>query len=389
MPIRVRPESDEGKVKIKVVGVGGAGGNAVGGMVGRLSDVDLVAINTDIQALRQNRAPIKLQIGRRLTGGRGTGCNPATGEYAAREDINPISDVLQDADVVFITLGLGGGTGTGAGPVVAQRAREMGAIVIGFMTLPFDRMGPVQQQIAAQGLDKLHRFLHTSITVPNQRIYEVVPRGTTLQEAYRRIDSILHQGVAAVSDLLIRPGLENLDFADLCTIMENGGDGLIGVGEAAGEGRAVAAAEMCVNNPLMRREGLNAARNVLISIAGAAPDLWEPDEIFQTVSNLLTTTSRTFCGTVIDESLGDTLRVTVIATGLENRGDRETRVSAASDAEPGRRGSSRRPPRPETAEVTPNMFPDKPDDEFMRPAFEEEEEEERGKKEAPDGGDQP
>lgn len=366
MPISVKPEYEDLAIRIKVVGVGGAGGNAVGGMVERLSGVDLVAINTDSQALRACPVQKKLQIGKQLTRGMGTGSNPDTGKYAAQENKQQIREMIEGADVVFLTLGLGGGTGTGAGPVIARIARDMGAIVIGFMTLPFVRLGSWRTEIALRGLEEIRPLLHTMIVIPNQKILEVIHEDIPLADAYRRIDEILYQGVAAVSDLATRTGEENLDFADLRTIMEEGGEGLIGVGEVAGENRAARAAEMCLDNPFLRREELVTARNVLISIAAAerGPGTNETEAVFGTIQKLLMPATRIFSGMVIDGSLGDNLKVTVIATGLE-----KTRVAGEPEKPTGpRRGPPQKGYREKPARE-PALFDD--GGEFTRPAIDE------------------
>ena len=315
--LKIKPEENSTGVRIKVVGVGGAGGNAVSRMVERLSGVDLVAINTDSQALSSATVPIKLQIGRRLTEGLGTGANPEMGKFAANEDRAQVSELLKGAKVVFLTLGLGGGTGTGAGPVVAKIAKDNGAIVLGFVTLPFAFEGNLRMEIANQGLVELRKHLDTLITVSNEKIFEVASPDTSLISAFAMVDEILYQGVASISDLITQPGIMNLDFADLRKIVEDGGDGLMGTGSAEGPNRSEEAARMAISNPFLKREELVTARSVLISIAGGEDlGVFDVRKVADTIYETLTPQAERFCGTVVDQRLGNTLKVTVIATGL-------------------------------------------------------------------------
>ena len=316
--LKIRPEEDSSGVRIKVVGVGGAGGNAVSRMVERLSGVDLVAINTDSQELSADAAPVKLQIGRRLTEGLGTGANPELGKFAANEDRAQISELLKGANVIFLTLGLGSGTGTGAGPVVAKIARDNGAVVIGFVTLPFAFDGPQKMEIAQQGLLELRKHVDTLIAVSNEKIFEVVTPGTTIEIAFGMVDEILYQGVAAISDLITQPGLMNLDFADLRTIVTDGGDGLMGTGSAEGPNRAEEAARLSMSNPFLKSDQLVRARNVLISIAGGQDlGIYDVRKAATIIYDVLNPEAKRFCGTVIDSNLSGLIKVTVIATGLK------------------------------------------------------------------------
>lgn len=318
--INARPEDDDQPIRIKVIGVGGAGGNAVSRMVERLSAVDLIAINTDAQALNSNRAPIRLQIGQSLTQGRGTGADPDRGMYAAEEDKARIGELLKGSDVVFLTLGLGGGTGTGAGPFIARQARDSGAVVIGFVTLPFAHEGDFRNGIARAGLPLVRESVDTLIVVPNEKIFEVTEDDIPLPQAYDMIDEILYQGVSGISDLVTSVGVENLDAADLFSIMRNGGEGLIGVGRAKGDGRAENAARMTIENPFLRRDRLTGARNVLISISASSPGVREIQRIVSVINEALEPSSKTFTGTVIDDRLEGEMKVTLIATGLDDRG---------------------------------------------------------------------
>ncbi len=323
--LRVKLENDN-YVKIKVVGVGGAGGNIVGRMVNVLKGVDLISINTDTQALSNCAAPIKLQIGSRLTGGLGTGADPEKGKFAANEDKAQISTLLKNTNILFLTTGLGGGTGTGASPVIAKIARDSGAIVIGVVTTPFNFEGQKRADIAKNGLDELRSLVDTLITIPNEKLFKVEEK-TSLLEGFKKIDEILYQAVSSVSDLITQPGLMNLDFADIRTIMENGGDSLIGIGIAKGEGRAKTAAQKAINNPLLSQGKISGARNLLISISGNTDlGLSEVNEATKIIYEEIFPLSNTIFGAVIDDRLGEELRVTIIATGLSEKRE-EKRVS--------------------------------------------------------------
>ena len=338
--LKIKPEENSAGINIKVVGVGGAGGNAVSRMVDRLSGVDLVALNTDSQALLAAAVPIKLQIGRRLTEGLGTGANPEMGKFAANEDRAQISELLKGAKVVFLTCGLGGGTGTGAGPVVAKIAKDNGAIVIGFVTMPFSFEGKHRMEIAREGLAELRKHLDTLITVSNEKIFEIASQDTSMMAAFAMVDAILYQGVASISDLITQPGIMNLDFADLRKIVEDGGDGLMGTGSAdEGPDRPEEAARMAISNPFLKREELVTARSVLISIAGGENlGIFDVRKVADTIYESLTPHAERFCGTVVDPRLGNTIKVTVIATGLE-------KVDTAAEKKEKEKEQVSRPPR--------------------------------------------
>ncbi|MBI2461898.1 MAG: cell division protein FtsZ, partial [Candidatus Rokubacteria bacterium] len=259
--------------KIKVVGLGGGGSNAVNRMISaRFDGVTFIVANTDLQALRSCPAPIKLQIGATLTGGLGAGSDPEIGRRAATEDRDEIGRVLAGADMVFITAGMGGGTGTGAAPVVAAIAKELGALTVAVVTKPFAFEGTRRTQVAEGGLGELRAVVDTLITIPNQRLLSVVERTTPLQEAFRIADSVLHQAVQGISDLILVPGLVNLDFADVRTIMSGMGLALMGTGVGRGEHRAIDAAQMAIASPLLEETSIEGARGLLINITGG-PDL--------------------------------------------------------------------------------------------------------------------
>ncbi|HNQ35185.1 MAG TPA: cell division protein FtsZ [bacterium] len=345
--MRIRPEEQNmGAVKIKVVGVGGAGGNVVSRMVERLSGVDLAAINTDSQALAVNAAPIKLQIGRRLTEGLGTGANPEMGKFAANEDRAQIGELMKGADLVFLTLGLGGGTGTGAGPVVAKIAKDNGAVVVGFVTQPFGFEGGIRRDVADRGLGELKKQLDTLVVVSNEKILEIVPKNTSLEDAFARVDDILYQGVAALTDLITQPGLINVDFADLRSIILEGGEGILGTGSATGENRAEEAARLAISNPFLKREELVSARKILVNVSGPKElGIFEMRRAVEVIDEALSPyQGERFCGAVIDPALNEEMKVTVIATGLERVG--LTGMVTAEAVPADRPPTPPRPPRP-------------------------------------------
>jgi len=307
--------------KIKVVGLGGGGSNAVNRMINaRFDGVTFIVANTDLQALRSSSAPSKLQIGATLTGGLGAGSDPEIGRRAATEDRDEIGRVLAGADMVFITAGLGGGTGTGAAPVVAAIAKELGALTVAVVTKPFAFEGTRRTQVAEGGLGELRAVVDTLITIPNQRLLSVVERTTPLQEAFRIADSVLHQAVQGISDLILVPGLVNLDFADVRTIMSGMGLALMGTGVGRGEHRAIDAAQMAIASPLLEETSIEGARGLLINITGG-PDLTlhEINEAATAIREAAHEEANIIFGAVVDEALKDELRVTVIATGFEDR----------------------------------------------------------------------
>jgi cell division protein FtsZ len=307
--------------KIKVIGLGGAGGNSINRMVeSKFGGVDLIAANTDAQALRASLAPIKVQLGAKLTQGLGAGANPEIGRKAVEEDPEQIARLLEGADMVFITAGLGGGTGTGAAPVVASLAKDLGILTVGVVTKPFHFEGRRRMQQAEAGLDALRSVVDTLITIPNQRLFAVVERGTGMQEAFRIADSILHQAVQGISDLILVPGLINLDFADVRTIMSGMGMALMGAGSGRGEHRALEAAQKAVASPLLDETSIEGARGILINFTGG-PDLslHEIDEAARIVQEAAHDDANIIFGAVIDPTLQDEIRMTVIATGFTEK----------------------------------------------------------------------
>jgi len=309
--------------KIKVIGLGGGGSNAVNRMLAaRFTGVDFIVANTDLQALRASPIPIKLQLGARLTGGLGAGSDPEIGKRAAEEDREQIAKLLKGADMVFLTAGLGGGTGTGAAPVVAAIAKQLGILTVAVVTKPFLFEGRKRSQQAEAGLTQLRGVVDTLITIPNQRLLSVVERGTPLLEAFRVADSVLHQAVQGICDLILVPGLINLDFADVRTVMSGMGIALMGAGAGKGEHRALDAAQKAVASPLLDDTCIEGARGILINFTGG-PDLsiHEVEEAARVVQEAAHEEANIIFGAVIDGGIGDEVRVTVIATGFAEKRD--------------------------------------------------------------------
>ncbi len=308
---------------IKVVGVGGGGTNAVNRMVGAgLSGVEFIAVNTDAQALLESDADLKIQIGSKSTRGLGAGADPAVGHAAAQETRDELKEALKGADMVFVTAGEGGGTGTGAAPVLAELGRELEALTVGVVTRPFAFEGRRRAEQAELGIQNLRDRVDTLIVIENDRLLQVVEKRTPMKEAFRIADDILRQGVQGITTLITEPGLVNLDFADVRTIMRDAGSALMGIGSASGEGRAAAAATAAVSSPLLETT-LDGATGVLLNITGG-PDLglFEVNEAAEVVTGHADPNANVIFGAVIDESLKDEVRVTVIATGFGTRSRR-------------------------------------------------------------------
>lgn len=309
---------------IKVVGVGGGGSNAVNRMIeAGLKGVEFISLNTDAQALALSMAPTRLQVGGKLTKGLGAGANPDIGQKAAEESREQVADALKGADMVFITAGMGGGTGTGAAPVVAEVAKEVGALAVGVVTKPFTFEGRRRQSFAEKGTANLKSKVDTLITIPNDRLLQVVEKKTSILEAFRIADDVLRQGVQGISDLIAVPGLINLDFADVKTIMSEMGSALMGVGVSQGENRASAAAKAAISSPLLETS-IDGARGVLLNITGGSDlSLFEVNEAAEIVIQAADPEANIIFGAVIDDGLRDEVRVTVIATGFS--GERQRR----------------------------------------------------------------
>jgi len=310
-------EMDQEFAQIKVIGVGGGGSNAVNRMIATgLKGVEFIAVNTDAQALSQSSAPIRLQIGTKLTRGLGAGANPEIGKRAAEESEEEIREALKGADMVFITAGMGGGTGTGATPLIAQLAKETGALTVGVVTRPFTFEGRKRQSQAELGVRELSENVDTLIVIPNDRLLQVVDKKTPILEAFRFADDVLRQGVQGISDLIAVPGLINLDFADVKAIMDEKGSALMGIGIASGENRAAEAAQGAISSPLLETS-IEGARGVLLNITGGVDlGLMEVNEAANIISDAADAEANIIFGAVIDENLKDEVRVTVIATGF-------------------------------------------------------------------------
>lgn len=303
---------------IKVIGVGGAGGNAVNRMIeDDVQGVEFIVANTDIQALNASRAETKIQLGPKLTRGLGAGANPDIGRKAAEESEELISESLQGADMIFITTGMGGGTGTGAAPIVARLAKEQGALTVGVVTRPFSFEGPKRGRFAAEGIEQMKQHVDTLVTISNNRLLEIVDKKTPMLEAFREADNVLRQGVQGISDLITSPGYVNLDFADVKTVMANQGSALMGIGTASGENRTAEATKKAISSPLLE-VSIDGAESVLLNITGGTDmTLFEAQDASDIVSAASTGDVNIIFGTSINENLGDEVVVTVIATGID------------------------------------------------------------------------
>ncbi|MGZ5419492.1 MAG: cell division protein FtsZ [Solirubrobacterales bacterium] len=323
---------------IKVVGVGGGGSNAVSRMVDAgMKGVEFIAVNTDAQALLACDADVKVGIGHNLTKGLGAGANPEVGAGAAAESRDDIKDALKGADMVFVTCGEGGGTGTGAAPIIAEIAKqEIGSLTVGAVTKPFEFEGRKRMAMAEDGIDKLRREVDTLITVPNEKLLEIVERRTTMLEAFRQADDILRQGVQGITDLITIPGLINLDFADVRLVMHEAGTALMGVGEGTGEKRALEAAQQAITSPLIS-EHVDGAKGMLLNITGGEDlGLFEVSEAAEMIASAADPSANIVFGSVIDAAMTETVRVTVIATGFESGIEHVRRLPMGIEKEAGR-----------------------------------------------------
>jgi cell division protein FtsZ len=332
-PSELRLKLDEDRragARIKVVGVGGGGSNAVARMVKTgFQGVDFLVANTDLQALEANPAPVKVQIGSKLTKGLGAGADPNVGRQAALEDTDKLIQSLDGADMVFVTTGLGGGTGTGAAPVIASLASELGALTIAVVTKPFKFEGRKRQQQAEAGLDALRECVDTVITIPNERLLAIIDRQTSLHDSFMTADDVLRQAIQGISDLILVPGLINLDFADVKTIMSGMGIAMMGTGIAEGENRSMLAAQKAISSPLLEGASVEGARGVIINVTGG-PDmsLLEVSEASSIIQEAAHEDANIIFGAVVDEALTGRVKITVIATGFDRGG--ATRVPAAN-----------------------------------------------------------
>ncbi len=326
LPITLDDTADMMPAKIKVIGIGGGGGNAVNRMIdARMRGIEFLAANTDLQALRKCRAGIKQQLGEALTRGLGAGGDPEIGRKSALEDTERMLELLEGADMVFLTAGLGGGTGTGAAPIIASLAAEIGALTVAVVTKPFVFEGRRRMELADRGLEELRGAVDTLITIPNERLLNFVERGTPLSEAFRIADDVLRQAVQGISDLITVPGEVNVDFADVKTIMTGMGMALMGTGIAKGESRAIEAAQRAISSPLLEETSIDGAKGVLINISGGADlALHEVAEAAQVIAEAVDPTANIISGMVIDQDLEEEMKVTVIATGFREAAPRPT-----------------------------------------------------------------
>ena len=304
--------------KIKVIGVGGGGCNAVNRMIeSGVQGVEFIVANTDLQVLNVSKAETKLQIGKSITNGLGAGANPDVGREAALESKKEIEEALSGADMVFVTCGMGGGTGTGAAPIVAEIAQELGALTVGIVTKPFRFEGKKRMDHAEIGIEELRHHVDTIIVIPNDRLRDIIDRTTPMMEAFKEVDNVLRRGVQSISDLIAVAGLVNLDFADVKTVMKDRGNALIGIGVGSGEGRAVEAAKQAVSSPLLETS-IDGATDAIINVTGGSSlTLFEVEEAAEVIRSAANTDINTIFGAVINENLNDEVIVTVIATGFE------------------------------------------------------------------------
>ena len=327
-------ENLDQNARIKVIGVGGGGNNAVNRMIEEgVEGVEFIALNTDAQALQYSKAGITMQIGATLTRGLGAGANPEVGKLAVEESRSQIEEVLEGADMVFVTAGMGGGTGTGAAPAVARIARELGALTIGIVTRPFTFEGRKRSRNAESGIEAMRKAVDTLIIIPNDRLLGVVDKKTPMLEAFREADNVLRQGVQGISDLIAVPGLINLDFADVKTIMCNQGTALMGIGIAEGEGRAVEAVKQAISSPLLETS-IDGAQGVIMNITGGSDlSLYEVQEAADIVTSATDEELNMIFGSIINENLKNKIIVTVIATGFEKQEEPPLKISTRSSKE--------------------------------------------------------
>jgi cell division protein FtsZ len=337
------PEVDELTPRIAVIGVGGAGGNAIGNMMrADVQGVDFLVANTDAQALKQSVAPQKIQLGSKITQGLGAGARPEIGRAAAEETIDQLSKLLEGSHMCFIAAGMGGGTGTGAAPVIAKAARDMGILTVGVVTKPFAFEGKRRGQAAEQGIEELQKFVDTLIVIPNQNLFLIANANTTFKQAFEMADEVLQQGVRGITDLMVMPGLINLDFADVRSVMQEMGKAMMGTGEADGDDRALVAAQKAIANPLLDGVSMQGAKGVIISITGGEDmRLLEVDEAANHIRELVDPDANIIWGSAFNPDLEGRIRVSVVATGIEA----QPRTEAQAAVEPQRSGYTFTPPR--------------------------------------------
>ncbi|MBL8024329.1 MAG: cell division protein FtsZ [Elusimicrobia bacterium] len=353
--IKFSEDFNEQPASIKIIGLGGAGGNAINRMIeAGLSHVEFIAANTDSQALRRNKAPVRLQLGERITKGLGVGGNPVLGRQATEESRDRLAEIMTGADMVFVTAGMGGGTGTGSAPVVAQIAKSLtpAPLVVGVVTRPFDFEGMVRKNQADQGIEELRAHVDTLLAIPNDRLFEIIDQNTTSIEAFRVADNVLRQAVQAITDVITRHGLINVDFADVRSIMAGAGEALMGMGEARGSGRALEAAKTAIQSPLLENVTIDGAKGLLVNISGnKSITLFEVKTAMDFIKNAASSDAHVFYGQVFDDGLEERFMVTVIATGFPparresvRLGGTPRRLLREGDAAPAVRSPSHRPP---------------------------------------------
>ncbi len=356
--MEVKPDI-ETFAKIKVVGVGGSGGSALNRMMQhKIRGIEFVAVNTDAQALHHNAAPTKVHIGKTVTRGLGAGMDPEVGRKAAEEDQEELHEILKGSDMVFITCGLGGGTGTGAAPLVAEIARDAGALTVAVVTKPFSFEGAQRRQIADVGYSALAENVDTIITIPNDRLLQIIDKKTSLLESFQVVDDVLRQGIQGIAELITVPGLINVDFADVKAIMKEQGTALMGIGRATGDNRSVDAAKAAIDSPLLEMP-IDGAKGILFTVTGGQNmSMYEVNEAARVITQSADANAKIIFGAVIDESLKDELKITVIATGFGKGGGRSARkvVAAATNMSP----AMEMPSVPERPRATPTAMPMKP-----------------------------
>ena len=319
--------------KIKIIGCGGGGSSAVNRLIkDGVENVDFIVVNTDVQALNASPANQKIAIGQKLTGGLGAGGNPQVGEDAAKEDIETLKNVITGSDMVIITAGMGGGTGTGSAPIIAGLAKEAGALTVAVVTTPFGFEGPVRMRYATNGINNLRKSVDSLIIIPNEQVIKLAEKKLNMKEAYRLADDVLCQGVRGISEIITKTGEPNLDFNDVTTVMKNQGEAILGVGRGSGENKALEAAQQAINNPMLENRTIDGAKNILINICGGESLLMdETSEIVNTICETAARDHQVFWGQITDESMGDEVSVTVIATGFNQIDQSESSTEAENE----------------------------------------------------------
>ncbi|PIS41332.1 MAG: cell division protein FtsZ [Candidatus Kerfeldbacteria bacterium CG08_land_8_20_14_0_20_42_7] len=364
--LEIKPDI-ETFAKIKVIGTGGSGGTAIDRMIEQqIRGVEFIAVNTDAQALHHSKAQVKIHIGKTTTRGLGAGMDPEIGRKAAEEDQEEIHELLKGSDMVFVTCGLGGGTGTGAAPVIAQIARDVGALTVAVVTKPFTFEGAQRRQISEQGLSELQDNVDTLITIPNDRILQIIDKKTSLIEAFKTVDEVLRQGVQGISNLITIPGLINVDFADVKAIMANAGSALMGIGSATGENRAVEAAKKAIDSPLLELS-IDGARGILFTITGGnSLSMYEVNEAARVITSSADQNAKVIFGANIDPDIKDEVHITVIATGFTGSGEKRKSTKKIIPDFQGRSGIFEREVRREQERTMPT---EKPKQETSRPVY--------------------